>query len=98
LASSGDITPPTQWATSVSMSRLGIEGWSDRGVSLMNRDMSGSTAMSCLMSVAAGTPAHCDLARTWARYPGDRPAHRAGAVDGVAGAAPPPQATRQRCL
>ena len=47
----GIFTPPTQWATSVSMSRLGIEGWSDRGVSLMNRDMSGSTAMSCLMSV-----------------------------------------------
>ena len=47
----GVITPPTQWATSVSMSRLGIEGWSDRGVSPTNRDMSGSTAMSCLMSV-----------------------------------------------
>jgi hypothetical protein len=46
------MTPPTQWATSVSRCRWVTAGWNVRGVSQHGHDMSGSTFMSWLVIVA----------------------------------------------
>ena len=47
----GVITPPTQWATSVSMSRWVTGGWNGHGVSLTGRDMPCNIFMSWLVVV-----------------------------------------------
>ena len=51
LASSGETTPPTQLATSVSRCRWVIGGLSGRGVSANRWDMSSSTLVTCLAVV-----------------------------------------------
>jgi retron-type reverse transcriptase len=43
----GVITPPTQWITSASRSSSATAGWRDRGVSVTQSDIDGSTFMSC---------------------------------------------------